>query len=290
MKQIEEFFREAPPGPLYHYTGIGSVLGMAQSQVIWASHAYYLNDSQEVVHACQILQDHIEPRLIFGNRPDTEIQFLKQLSKWIKTFNQNPYNIFIFSLSEENSLLSQWRSYTPHGKGVSVGFSPNTIRSIAEDSEAVLVKCAYEPAQQNEIIHSLLEKILITFNTRKATIDLSSEHIDNLYFGFLEEFRQDFLRVLCIIKHPAFKEEKEWRIISRYFPNDTTPELKFREGASMLVPYIQFKLPSDGKIFEKVFLGPSQHANLSMSALAMYLSNKGLCSHTVNCDIPYREW
>lgn len=290
MRQIETFFYRQVPTALYHYTGISGLLGMARSKSVWASNAYYLNDSREVVHACDVLDDALMPHLAFGNPSTPEARFLHQLKEWVNQFRRTHFNIFIFSLSAESSLLSQWRSYTPHGKGVSVGFSPEMLSRIAEESSSVLARCLYEADEQREIIDSLLEKIRITFRQRESDIDISRAHPDQCYFKFLEEFRGDFLRVLCSIKHSAFSEENEWRLISPYYHNYTVAAVKFREGASMLVPYIQLPLPKTGPVFDEVILGPSPHQNLSMSALSMYLSNGGLCNRTSNSSLPYREW
>ncbi|WP_365732940.1 DUF2971 domain-containing protein [Nitrosomonas sp.] len=229
--------------------------------------------------------------MVFGDQSSTETKFCSQLSKWANQFRTTHHSIFIFSLSQQSSLLSQWRSYTPHGKGVSIGFSPAILNQIAQSSQAVLVKCIYKREEQQVLIRSLVEKILTSFRQWSPQVDLSREHPDYCYFKFLEEFRGDFLRVLCVIKHSAFEEEQEWRLISPYYPPQPTPPLiKFREGASMLVPYVEFPLPSAGQVFEAAILGPSQHQDLSMSALRMYLSNQDLCSYMENCTIPYREW
>jgi hypothetical protein len=100
------------------------------------------------------------------------------------------------------------------------------------------------------------------------------------------------LQVLAIVKHSAFHEEREWRIVSPYFPRYTVPEVRFREGASMLLPYIQLSLPPEAAAiwFDEVILGPSGDASLSFSALSAYLSNRGLCKKTVNSGIPFRKW
>src|SRR5687768_16395809 len=111
MRTIDEYFQAEPDASLFHYTGIGSVIGMAKSGAIWASHAYYLNDSREVIHACDILISTIKARVNENHGAPAEIEFLPQLALWAASFKRNYYSIFIFSLSEERSLLSQWRSY-----------------------------------------------------------------------------------------------------------------------------------------------------------------------------------
>lgn len=290
MRNIDKYFLTPAPEILFHYTGIGSLLGMGNSGSVWASNAYYLNDSREVIHACDILSRNIRARLESTQANTPESAFLDQLNKWSESFKTTHHNVFIFSLSEERSLLSQWRSYTPHGKGVSIGFSTTAIESMTKSSASVLAKCVYDPNRQQEVIIDLIEMILQTFRQEISSIDVSQSHPSQSYFKFLEKFRGDFLKVLCLIKHSAFSEEKEWRIISPYFAAHTAPQIKFREGASMLVPFIEIHLPKVRPIFKEVVLGPSQHQNLSMSALSAYLTNTGQCSTTVNCTIPYREW
>jgi hypothetical protein len=88
----------------------------------------------------------------------------------------------------------------------------------------------------------------------------------------------------------SLTEEREWRIVSGCFPKYTVPEIKFREGASMLLPYIEMALPADGLLFDEVILGPTEHNNLSHAALSTYLSNQNVSNTTVSSGIPYREW
>jgi hypothetical protein len=249
-----------------------------------------MNDSKEITHACDVLEDVLLPRMAFGVQNNTESEFLKQFRDWVSECRTTTYNLFVFSLSEEASLLSQWRSYTPHGKGVSIGFSSDVLNDLAQSSHLRIAKCLYERADQEEAIKSLVEKLLTTFRQEQPSIDITKAHPSQCYHPFLEKFRSDVLQVLSIIKHEAFKEEREWRLISPYYPKFTVPAIKFREGASMLVPYIELKLGEARPIFEKVILGPSPHQNLSMSALSMFLRNQSLCNQTVNCVIPYREW
>lgn len=291
MKQVDEFFSPTASKSLYHYTGIGGLLGIVETRKIWASHAYYLNDSREILHACDVLK-RLLAQCIQDYQND-EREFLEQFKSWLDSFRVTAYHIFIFSLSEERSLLSQWRSYTPHGKGVSLGFSSNSLNRILQSSGFRLAKCLYKHEEQVELMKSLLEKLLKTFKQRLPGLDVTKKHPPQKYHGFLDEFRGDLLQVLSIIKHKAFEEEREWRIVSPYFAKYTVPEIKFREGSSMLMPYIEIDLSKDNaeqELFEEVVLGPSQHAELSISALWSYLSNKKACQRTVNSNIPFRKW
>jgi hypothetical protein len=290
MRQLDDFFASNVDRALYHYTGIGALLGIVEHQRVWASHAYYLNDSREILHACDVLRELVLKRL--ERHSDIEQDFLKQLHAWLKSFEDNAYHVYIFSLSEERSLLSQWRSYTPHGKGVSLGFSASALNSMLGENGFRIAKCRYADHEKRELLEVLLDKLLITFHQRQDGIDITQNHPSQKYFKFLEGYRNDFLQVLSVIKHPSFKEEAEWRVISPYYSNYTVPEIRYREGASMLLPYIHVDIQRDdrGPLFDEVLLGPSRDNNLSMSALANFLSQAGASRQTVSCGIPFRKW
>ncbi len=291
MRTIDEVFSNEPQITLYHYTGIKGLVGIAESKKIWATHIYYLNDAAEITHARDIISKETLKRL--ESSSDEEKTFLEQFIEWLKRFSTTPYHLFVVALTEEGNLLSQWRSYTPHGKGVSIGFEPKALIRKIKSQNFKIGKCLYLASEQKALMSDLLDRMLITFHNEKQSYNSSRFHPSQKYFGIMEKFQGDILQVFSIIKHPKFSEEKEWRLVSPYFPKYTVKEIKFREGASMLVSYIEVDLGDikDGEtLFEEVYFGPTPHVNLSMSTLSSYLSNKKVCNKTINSGIPYREW
>ena len=291
MQLIDEFFSAPPTKTLYHYTGIKGLLGIVNCRSVWASHAYYLSDTSEIRHAVGVFRSALtEAAEVFSG---TDVEFLRQAGNWLSTFDVVPHGVFVFSLSERRNLLSQWRSYTPHGKGVSVGFSSHTVRSIVARAGFRLAKCIYELDEHQFLVTTLVGRLLDSFHQQVDSLDTSHLAPSQSYFGFLESYRGDLLQILAIIKHPKFREEEEWRIVSPYFARYTVPEIRFREGASMLVPYIALPLPpveSLELLFDEVVLGPSQDVELSIHALANFLSNRGVCNVVTQSQIPYRQW
>jgi hypothetical protein len=293
LRTINEFFSEEPQKTLYHYTSISSLTSIAESKTIWASHIYYLNDISELTYAGEVMRDAIFERFDYSTDKEEQL-FLVELSTWVfSTFKDTIYHLFIVALTEEGNLLSQWRSYTPHGKGVSIGFEPEFLLRNIKSQNLRIARCLYQASEQKELMQDLLSKILITFNRERQTYDSSHSGPSGKYLGIMNKFIGDLLQVFSIIKHPAFSEEKEWRIISPNFPECTVPQIKFREGASMLVPYIEVHLSNirEGEtLFEEIYLGPAQYVNLSISTLSNYLSSRKLCNKLTYSDIPYREW
>lgn len=285
MKTLNEYFLNNTDKTLYHYTSIKSLLGIAESHSIWASNIYYLNDSNEIIEACNVIQRIITTDI--AKHPPNIQDLLNQFNIWLKNFILQPNYIFIFSLSTEKNLLSQWRSYTPHGKGVSLGFSAECINGIISNGHFNLVECLYEESDKKALMHGMINKLLESFGQRHSESFQGAQ--GQHFYSFFEEFKEDILKTLAIIKHSAFSEEKEWRIISPYFPSYTIPEIKFRKGSSILIPYIEISIKQDFPI-EHVMLGPTEHTNLSMSSVSCFLSNKNLCKNVSSSTIPYREW
>lgn len=294
MQQINEFFPSKATQTLYHYTGVSSLMGMKESNCLWASSAYYLNDAKEITHACEVLESVLRPRFIFGDMKESENIFLKEFQAWINEFKNPGFNVFVFSLSEESNSLSQWRSYTPHGKGVSIGFSPERLNTITKNSNSILAKCIYDKATQENVMKGLVNKMLNKFRLDFPMENTPKSSPPRLpYSFFFEKFQSEILQTLVIIKDSAFEEEREWRLISRCYPNIPNvpePEIKFREGASMITPYIELKFGESKPVFENIILGPSPHQELSMYALGMFLKGTELSDYYENCCIPYRKW
>lgn len=292
MRHISDYFYRATDRTLYHYTSIDALLGIQQSRTMRAGHAYYLNDSTEILHAADAIKGACLRRAEV-EALESERDFLRQFSVWLKTFQETPAQIFVLSLSEHKSLLSQWRAYTSHGKGVSLGFSQGLVSRMLIHSGFRIAKCLYESEEHSDLADSLVSDMLTTFRARGVNPDPSREAHENRYFSFLREYQGDILQVLAIIKHPAFREEAEWRVVSPTYERLDDENVKYMAGSSMLKPYIDIPLLPEhegGYIFNTVTLGPTADANLSMSALSGFCAKHKLSREIWNSSIPYRTF
>jgi hypothetical protein len=105
----------------------------------------------------------------------------------------------------------------------------------------------------------------------------------------------NFAEIAPILKHPSFKEEKEWRLISPLI-NSFNDNVKFRTGKSMIIPYIEFSLADENnKIdFEEIIIGPTPHLELSKMSTQLLLVKSGFDENDSKkvkiSKIPYRDW
>lgn len=287
MRQIDSYFYDSPDEPLFHYTGMPSLDGIAKSREVWASHIYYLNDSKELLYACEVLGDALlEPSLVFGQEDTPRNRFLRDLKAWSEQMASHPSNLFVFSLSTQRSQLSQWRSYTPHGKGVSIAFSSGLVREVALSNEMRLGKCLYDYPSQLMLIEGLVGLLWESACQRPVPGPLKFA-----YYPLFEEFRTQIHQVLALIKHEAFSEEQEWRMISRVLPT-SSPLIHYRpgEGASLLVPYIKLAIGKHDYPFDLIILGPTPHEMLAEHALGGFLRSSKISANLETSRIPFRKW
>ncbi len=120
----------------------------------------------------------------------------------------------------------------------------------------------------------------------------------------------DLIATALTLKHPSFKEEREWRIISKSLMDDPecddqgqpVPErepvpLDFREGKSGLIPFRRMPLRDHNHAFplKEVVIGLCPDPDRSRRSVRSLLVNQyGDWARTgikVRCsNIPYRYW
>ena len=110
--------------------------------LFWATEIRFLNDAKEIVQTLDIFLSQIRAKL--DSTDETEREFLRQLEAWLRHRLVDGHLIFVASFSEQGNLLSQWRAYSPLGKGVSLGFDPQCLDTMAQQQDYKIGKCVYD--------------------------------------------------------------------------------------------------------------------------------------------------
>jgi len=116
---------------LYHYTPQTTLIKILDEKKLHLSHVSYLNDPDEIKFGLKVILK------ILKNSIKNNSYSINKISEILET-NDNFEKIifqklfFVFSLSVEPDLLSQWRAYADGGNGISIGFvRQNLINSVA---------------------------------------------------------------------------------------------------------------------------------------------------------------
>ncbi len=288
----DQLYRERPTQILYHYTSLSGLLGIVASKLLHATEVHFFSDASEMMHTASLLQ------LAIAQRPVTDnfaTRLFDQFQQWFGGRLAAGNILCAACFSADGNLLSQWRSYCEPAKGVSLGFSPDKLLTSAEQQSFTVGRCVYELATQTALAAQILAAVELRAREKGEVTDPSKRHPDNSFHDVFEELEPDLLRIAALLKNPTFREENEWRAVSPIITNYVTSPIRYREGSSMLIPYVDFALPSavDRRLdIERVYLGPTSHQNNSMTSVGWHLSQQGASprSGLVNCQIPYRSW
>jgi hypothetical protein len=284
-------YADSPQERLYHYTSFTGLLGIVDSKALWASDIRYMNDSAELKHTADLIRTEITHRIGAGHaKPDLLTQFLD----WVTHRITNGHMLFAASFRSNGNMLSQWRGYSRLGKGVSLGFNPDYILRCAQQQSFQIGKCIYNCKSQARLISQVIDAIEALAELHELDCDNQEKKGDHSYHSIFHLIESDLLRIAAILKHPSFREEEEWRIVSPVITDYVKAPVLFREGASMLVPFVEFNLlakESASIALEHLFLGPTPNMTISMNSLTMFLSKNGIRPDKgiSYCQIPFRS-
>ncbi len=279
----KRLFDSPPTETLYHYTSLAGMMGIIESGVLRASDIRYMNDSAELRHTLDLVAKQVTRRLVAGTDNPA---LLNQLLDWLSHRIVGGPLLFGASFRANGNLLSQWRGYSAHGKGVSLGFNPAHIARCAAGPGFQLARCIYDSAEQVRLIEQIIDAI------EKLAAEVGPDSDGSSWSQIFSRIEGDILRIAAVLKHPSFAEEQEWRLISPV--QDTGEAIQFREGGSMLIPFYAFELRdgSSGQIkLDHVYLGPTSNAELSIKSTELFLDRfRAFPTHGISyCQIPYRQ-
>jgi hypothetical protein len=244
---------------LHHYTTAEGIQGIVEKGQFHASAAYFLNDSSEIDYGCQLFAEILHK---FSKEREEETTLgpvvLSRMSTVfhdLTPMRNQLSKTYVVCFCEKPNLLSQWRAYGQSG-GYSIGFDREALKKFRTEGnlcQVSLKKVIYAEPQQNKILRNIADsmsqlgngKIESKFNklTKKAQVYCVR------ICGFA--FQRIALGEIVRFKHPAFEEEKEWRLIAQPKGLEADEDkfintLKFRASRGVPMPYIE--LMPEGKL------------------------------------------
>ena len=281
--KLRDLERQTPPATLYHYTVGSAFLGIVRTKELWATHTQFLNDRTEFSHAVALVREIIKS--LRDTSTAVESQILDEMSDGLDGLES--INVCVVCFSTVADDLSQWRAYGA-SSGYCLGFAGDRIAALASAYDSILVPCVYEAAQQAELIRELVVETLAKEATARSGGG-GMAHRPWRGAGLFAELN----RYAPIFKHHSFKDEREWRLITRPLPS-THENFDYRPGRSSIVPY--FRVPitrPDGSLpLTDVIVGPTPYRSETCNmTVRSFLAKHDLANTNVEAsDVPYRNW
>jgi hypothetical protein len=218
----------------------------------------------------------------------------------IPVVNTHAPDLYVFCLSEEPDLLSQWQAYSEHGSGYALGFSSKGLRDLVQRSLGqYLVRVVYdEKTQLKQAQHDLGQFVTLIHEFEKRVPPTDEGQRASIAEKLFNRLLNEVIRLQAKFKSPAYQGEKEWRILQFVHPRSVHPEIKFRSAHGRLVPYLEldFRQPQPPPVpkppplpIERVIAGPTLERELSERTLRLLFMKHGYSNVTVeNSAVPFR--
>lgn len=289
----------SPPGTLYHYTSADGMVGILKSRSLWMTDIRYLNDLSELQYGKDILTARIDSKLANNDIGANGKEFLNRCRRSVGSSAPGE-GTFSTSFCQDGNLLSQWRAYRGRGGGYAIGFDfVHTLRFL--DKPCALAKMTYDRDVQTEVLDSSIEK----FSSLLESIDMSSDDGRQSFDGAVNAFMGMTGTLITAFKHPAFKEENEWRLIykARSDPriNRGTDSPKIRTFDGNVIPYYEVSFDAAIEVSKddtggirfpivEIVIGPTINAQLNKESVrgALLAIAPDVEHHVTDSAIPLR--
>lgn len=285
-----------------HYTSAEVAMSIITNNEIWMRNSTCMNDFSEVEYGLNCLRNaYMSPtgerfkNTLNGIFPEISAEIESLFNSWVPNMQSDTYLTCVSEHSnDEDNLgrLSMWRAY---GKPTGVA---QVIKNEAMLSTSDVLKAYSSPVAYTDVngvsdqLNLITEGIIRNIEIIKL---VGRETIKNYVFNV-------FKFAIVSIKHPGFKEEKEWRIV--YIPAmEHSSTIRKDIRAVNGIPQQIYKIPlidihehnyltSIPNILDRIIIGPVQYPWAVYKAFVELLTSVGVSDaikRVFNSQIPLRQ-
>jgi hypothetical protein len=214
----------AAPEVLWHYTNADGLIGIIDSQCLWATDAEYLNDASELKYAWSVATDVLRDEAAsHGLVADVCAEALKAGEQF-----RGGWCVYATCFCTRGDLLSQWRAYGQ--SGYALGFDRVRCDGGFDVSpwlnRPLIWPVQYCPTDQAEVVRAAIRDAVGGYQSSTTLPPIQN---------IVGSVRVAIALKAPLIKHPAFTEEQEWRLFFSRIRG--VQHLEFRTGRIGLIPY-----------------------------------------------------
>lgn len=269
-----------------HYTSAETAMSIITKKEIWMRNATCMNDFMEVDYGLDCLRNaYMSPagvrfkQVLHSMFPDICEQIEEIFNSWVPSLQSGTYLTCVSEhLKDEDNLgrLSMWRAYGK-ASGIALVIKNTAMLSTSDALKAYSNPVAY--IDTNGVIDQL-NRITDNIIENSALVGaMNREAIKSYVFNVFK------FATLCI-KHPGFKEEREWRIVYSPLMEQST-HIRKDICAVNGTPQQIYKIPlidipeenyfsSISNILDHVIIGPVEYPWAVQKAFVEILANAGV--------------
>jgi len=252
---------------IFHYTTAAGLHGIVSQKKLRLTHTRHLNDETEGLHGAQAVDKALD--VLSARLPNSEL--VKTLSHAMKTAvsrrqMRTEGGTFVGCFSTDGDNLPQWRGYGRHDSAFSIAFDAGELLNLAGASWGG--RCWLLPVEYDE--EAFVSKMA-------SALTIASEEFDdhkriqapqNLLYSLILHLAN----YGSALKHPAFREEQEWRLIVLQLSSVDDAPVHHLANATF-TPYIELEMGAEmlARAVERVIVGPQLKQEATEHGVSSFL-------------------
>ena len=268
---------------IYHYTTAAGLHGIVSQKKLRLTHTQHLNDETEGLHGAKAVSKALN--ILSQRLPTSEL--VNALSQAMKVALEKRQimtegGTFVGCFSMDGDSLPQWRGYGRYDSAFSMAFDAGELLQLA--GRAWGGRCWLLPVEYDEdVFISKMEKAL-EIASEEFDGHKSIESPQRLLYSLILHFAN----YGSALKHPAFREEQEWRLIILQLGSDTLPIHHL--ASATFRPYIELELGADvlSRALTHVIVGPQQTQEATEHGVSSFLKAQlGVHVPVIRSAVPF---
>ena len=288
---------------IFHYTSAAGLLGIVKNRRIWATESNFLNDPSEISFAASNVVKQVADAVKRLDIVSERRREMRRSLKWIEEAYVDPHSdiqfheerSFITSFSYSDDSLTLWRNYAGKG-GFCIGFNEDKIVSLFNREFPPAIEHAGDKELSDGIetnfgLNPTISRVNYGLNPTRQLASKIVSTITKDSFN-LEEGRHELgsiLRSLATVKHPAYEDEREVRLIVRRTGDFSPNPLVRASPTAGLVSYHEVAFPHEALVSITTAPGVEQARSESAVRSLLHDGARGAWSHVNirSANIPF---
>ncbi|MER2519646.1 MAG: DUF2971 domain-containing protein [Bdellovibrionales bacterium] len=278
-----------------HYTSAEAAINILDKKCLWMRNTNCMSDYREIHHGIEFIEGFLNSadckKLISALQACQQNEASQAISEFIAIKEKIRKHTYITSISEHNKededihgRLSMWRAYSGTSTGIAIVFKTSNSDPI-HIPDVFFSPVAY---LKKEEIHKSINEII-------NNIEINQQFLCTISPKTVKQYLiNTFVAAASCLKHPGFKEEKEWRIV--HSPKIFGNTLEYEIITINSVPQMIYKLQlinqlEPSRLIDRIIIGPSQYTDQLFEAFTTKLRTLSISnpeSRVIRSLIPLR--
>lgn len=244
---IEEVLPPRYDGLVWHYSSADGLLGILRGQALWASSITQLNDTDELEHGLQLIED------TWRASKKRSIRHRGTISEWIqdaraKVMGSERLDSYLVCASTLGQSQTQFLMYGSYAIGINGAYllekRPAESPPVAGDAASGAFDLGWRPVRYEwRAKRAHIDKLFQSLVALAVIAEAATKHDPDAYEAAIE----CIIRSAIYMKHESFEHEQEVRLYGR--AKATNALVDFRVGKYGIVPYLTVEL---GKELQRI--------------------------------------